>query len=36
VIFKIASAGDSFEVFVKDSAVENGKILAKYGPFFCS
>jgi hypothetical protein len=36
VIFKVAPGGDSFEVFVKDSGVENGKVLAKYGPFLCS
>ena len=36
VIFRVAADGSSFEVFVKDSSVDEGKVLAHYGPFFCS
>jgi len=36
VIFRVAPGGDSFEVFVKDSSVDDGTIVAHYGPFPCS
>jgi hypothetical protein len=36
VIFRVAPGGDSFEVFVKDSGSENGKVIARFGPFACS
>jgi hypothetical protein len=36
VIFRVAPSGDSFEVFVKDSSVDDGKIMAHYGPFLCT
>lgn len=36
VIFRVAPGGDSFEVFVKDSSVDDGKITAHYGPFLCT
>jgi len=33
VIFRVAPGGDSFEVFVRDSSVADGNIIAHYGPF---
>lgn len=36
VIFRVASGGNSFEVFVKDSSVYDGKIVGQFGPFLCS
>jgi hypothetical protein len=36
VIFRVAPDGDSFEVFVKDSGSEDGKVISRFGPFFCS
>ena len=35
VIFRIAEAGDTYQIFVKDSAIEDGKLIGQYGPFFC-
>ena len=36
VIFRVASGGGSFEVFIRDSSVDDGKIIAHYGPFLCT
>jgi hypothetical protein len=36
VIFRVATGGDSYQVFIKDSNTEDGKIVARYGPFLCS
>jgi hypothetical protein len=36
LIFRVASGGESFEVFVKDSSVDDGIIMAHYGPFLCT
>ncbi len=36
VIFRVAPGGDSFEIFVKDSSVDDGNVIAHYGPFICS
>lgn len=36
VIFRIPPGGDSFEVFVKDSSVPDGNVIAHFGSFECS
>jgi beta-lactamase superfamily II metal-dependent hydrolase len=36
VIFRISPGGHSFEVFIKDSGSEKGKIIARFGPFLCN
>jgi beta-lactamase superfamily II metal-dependent hydrolase len=35
VIFRVAAGGDSYEIFVRDSSREFGKIVAHFGPFLC-
>ena len=36
VIFRVAPGGESFEVFVRDSSVDDGKTISHYGPFLCT
>jgi hypothetical protein len=36
VIFRIPPGGNSFEVFVKDSSVPDGEVIAHFGSFQCS
>ena len=35
VIFRVAPGGTSYEIFVRDSSAESGRITAHFGPFIC-
>jgi hypothetical protein len=35
VIFRVPPGGESFEVFVKDSSVPDGEVIAHFGSFEC-